>query len=487
MMTSEDGQELRLAFGFVGLSAALFSALLVFLKAPFTEITLGTWNGGVPMYLVVVMLMIVALVLVRVFMDSLSSESGQRMTIVAAFLGACLAPLWLFLDRLAWVLLPFISAGFVAAMLIWFVYLSTLAHNVLVPLASAAFGLAALLCAFVGLLPLATYVYMIAAGMAMCLSCALSTYLSRRPPRSLLAITAEDSSKRAGAEAKINRWTCASIGASLGFVIGTVYYSGVSESFGATRMTLLFALSTFVATCVLLVVRSAYEFVIEDILKDYFSLVVTAGLLALPFASGTWQVAVYAFLLCIIISQLLIMVTAISEVIRFEQVSPLWFVAEYAFVFAGMTGGLVLAWLGKLSAWDGFGLYIGAAVTILFCSYSQVFTSRGGYPKERVDIESVPLPAAASAETGTKTIAHWHEKVDYIGSQYDLSPRQMEILELLAKGRDVAYIVEKFHISRSTAKTHVYNIYRRLNVHSRQDLIDMIEAVRLEKPTSPLH
>lgn len=59
-----------------------------------------------------------------------------------------------------------------------------------------------------------------------------------------------------------------------------------------------------------------------------------------------------------------------------------------------------------------------------------------------------------------------------------LSPREREVLELLARGRNTRYIQDALVISGSTVKSHTYRIYRKLGVHSRQDLIDEVEAAQ---------
>jgi DNA-binding NarL/FixJ family response regulator len=48
-------------------------------------------------------------------------------------------------------------------------------------------------------------------------------------------------------------------------------------------------------------------------------------------------------------------------------------------------------------------------------------------------------------------------------------------MELLLKGWNLNYITEYFFISRATAKTHTYNLYRKLGIHSRQELLDLVE------------
>lgn len=57
-----------------------------------------------------------------------------------------------------------------------------------------------------------------------------------------------------------------------------------------------------------------------------------------------------------------------------------------------------------------------------------------------------------------------------------LTRREQEVFELLAKGRNVAYIQTSLVLSRHTVRSHVYHIYQKLDVHSHQELIDVVEA-----------
>ena len=49
---------------------------------------------------------------------------------------------------------------------------------------------------------------------------------------------------------------------------------------------------------------------------------------------------------------------------------------------------------------------------------------------------------------------------------------------LLAKGHNAAFIQEKLCISKSTAKTHISHIYRKLDIHNQQELLAMVDAAR---------
>jgi len=62
-----------------------------------------------------------------------------------------------------------------------------------------------------------------------------------------------------------------------------------------------------------------------------------------------------------------------------------------------------------------------------------------------------------------------------LAAQHKLSPREQEVFLLLAKGRSQGRIQEELCIARSTATTHIHHVYQKLDVHSRQGLIDLVE------------
>lgn len=65
---------------------------------------------------------------------------------------------------------------------------------------------------------------------------------------------------------------------------------------------------------------------------------------------------------------------------------------------------------------------------------------------------------------------------DQLASAHSLSGREREILGYLARGRSQPYIREELILSKNTVATHVKHIYQKLDVHSRQELFDLIEA-----------
>lgn len=61
---------------------------------------------------------------------------------------------------------------------------------------------------------------------------------------------------------------------------------------------------------------------------------------------------------------------------------------------------------------------------------------------------------------------------------YGLSARELEILDLFAQGRSAAWIAENLTISKNTVRTHLRAVYSKLDVHSRQELLDFLAGKR---------
>lgn len=78
------------------------------------------------------------------------------------------------------------------------------------------------------------------------------------------------------------------------------------------------------------------------------------------------------------------------------------------------------------------------------------------------------------------------QPVDFIGQrvallarEHKLTPRENEVFGLLAHGRSIPYVRDALIISRDTAATHAKHIYAKLDVHSRQELIDLVMSNEL--------
>lgn len=67
---------------------------------------------------------------------------------------------------------------------------------------------------------------------------------------------------------------------------------------------------------------------------------------------------------------------------------------------------------------------------------------------------------------------------DRISERYQLTNREREVLELLSAGKSGPQISEMLVLSKATVKTHTYNIYKKLEVHTRAELLAFVQDFR---------
>lgn len=73
-------------------------------------------------------------------------------------------------------------------------------------------------------------------------------------------------------------------------------------------------------------------------------------------------------------------------------------------------------------------------------------------------------------------LSRWRALCETIAQEKGLTARESEILVYLSRGRTASYIAEELCISYNTAKGHIRNLYNKCDVHSRQELINLVES-----------
>ena len=93
---------------------------------------------------------------------------------------------------------------------------------------------------------------------------------------------------------------------------------------------------------------------------------------------------------------------------------------------------------------------------------------------EAMSTAELAAVAQAQAQPGGEELfdARCHE----LAAKYGLTPREEETFAMLARGRNREYIEEHLGVSRNTVKAHVKHVYAKLDIHSHQELIDLVEG-----------
>jgi DNA-binding CsgD family transcriptional regulator len=152
-----------------------------------------------------------------------------------------------------------------------------------------------------------------------------------------------------------------------------------------------------------------------------------------------------------------------------------------AFTLAGMAGGYLLA--PPLNAFllnsgmptmsfsllSIISLVIVAFLLVPVRTLTQLTPSRSSSSNLLIDSEG------KEAETSPLE-SRLEQQCNIIVTDFGLTARETEVLLLLARGRTLAIIARELQIANGTARTHIENIYTKLDVHKQQELIDLVET-----------
>jgi DNA-binding CsgD family transcriptional regulator len=256
-----------------------------------------------------------------------------------------------------------------------------------------------------------------------------------------------------------------------------------------------------------LVIVGASFLLLVLLLKDKFNLTLTyrlslpimvAGFVAIALFSDT-QAALSILLINIGYNFFDILIWVILVVIVVNRgMHPLRvFGLGVAFMFAGMALGYfvgdvinslivsgatqitVVAMLCTLSLVVVAFLVVpeGAITRALHVSHSDETDSDSDSGQE--DAEGRAKEDAGDGEGNGGTSEHktkFDANCELVAEAYGLTPREQEVLSLLAYGRTLSIIARDLTIATGTARSHMEKIYRKLGVHKQQELIDLVEG-----------
>lgn len=284
-------------------------------------------------------------------------------------------------------------------------------------------------------------------------------------------------------------------------------------------------LGSLASAVVLLVVwyRMSFRFGLTTVFRVVYPLVVT-GFLLLPYLGAVYLNLFAAFTYMVFSLVQMLMMMQCAQVSRDRGINPVFiygFFGGVAYIMQSM--GFLLGWLSDFMSVGGrewlffvamvssyvLGLALLAATGTLFKSLA----SKGTVTAEPIEFppfdvrarEGHALPPAAEGKAGPSP----KSKMRSAGSQgepstkkrrnrpsssedagairdriskqcarlqetFGLSMREAEVMELIARGNSMASIAERLIISENTVRTHAKHIYTKLDIHKRQELLDML-------------
>ena len=244
--------------------------------------------------------------------------------------------------------------------------------------------------------------------------------------------------------------------------------TGPLEEYGETLSSGLIAIALAMGGAIFLGLLVAKRNLSEQLLLRSFALAAFIGIAPLPFFPEYSYPFFGMYLLFVFTFSNIMCYSAISELARFMQMSPYWVwgISLFWYLVGCILG---FAAMDVALSTDSMALTALIIMAVIITGHSFIFEDN--YPVEEAD--PIELSVALSQAEHEPTV--WKKKLEKVATDYGLTARQVEVFKLLVRGRNAQYIAEQFVISNSTAKAHIHNIYQKLDIHSQQELIDLVE------------
>lgn len=203
----------------------------------------------------------------------------------------------------------------------------------------------------------------------------------------------------------------------------------------------------------------AIAFLVAPFVSGY-SIAVSYGI----FGAGFWCVRAISWIVCFLL------------IARFRYL-PIRVIGvlDGAFALSVVVSAQLSSWLVESIKVGSTELTTVSLITVFVLMFIAIFVLNG--KETRMVLQGVD-PESPRAEVFEGMPSRDEELVrcmQSLAEEFGLSPRETEVATLLAKGRSLPFIQGELHISAGTAQTHARHIYRKLSIHSRQELLDAVE------------
>ena len=281
---------------------------------------------------------------------------------------------------------------------------------------------------------------------------------------------------------------------------------------------------SLVSAVVLLVLwyRMSFRFGLTTVFRVVYPLIIT-GFLLLPFL-GSGYLNLFAALTYMVFSLVqMLMMMQCAQVSRDRGINPVFIYGFFGgVVYIMQSVGFLLGWLSDFASLSGrewlffvamvssyvLGLTLLVATGTLFKPLVSKGTvtvdpiefltlsigAQSAIPNAtlrgagRVDTRQSPAKGSAASTKRRRNRPSASEDAGVIRDRlskqclqlqqsHGLSMRETEVMELIARGNSMATIAERLIISENTVRTHAKHIYTKLDIHKRQELLDMLHEL----------
>lgn len=127
-----------------------------------------------------------------------------------------------------------------------------------------------------------------------------------------------------------------------------------------------------------------------------------------------------------------------------------------------------------VGAWPDAAIIFAVAMTLAFATYNFCVARRFSFDGTVTRVQ--PVEPVSAVDEGDEQVPAIERRCEELVCAHGLTAREAQVLGLLARGRNAAYIQETLTLSRNTVKSYVARVYAKLGVHSHQEVIDLVEG-----------
>lgn len=243
-------------------------------------------------------------------------------------------------------------------------------------------------------------------------------------------------------------------------------------------------LSLLIGALLMLLVSILYKNIDIVILMRSMLVVSVAACLVVPFSEGPLR----AIGLCVLVAAwAAFSVSNYANVVRMvlhHNLSVFYYVSSGLYT---RTLGFFIGWLASTLLLLFQADIVILPMFMLGLAFILVLVNMLFYPETQHHLDTTQTECGHGAVTSNTDLDDetlLRRKCEMVAQGFRLTPTETVVLIYLARGRNADYICNKMTVSAHTAKSHIYSIYRKVDIHSQQKLMDFIEESPLDPKNS---
>ncbi len=146
--------------------------------------------------------------------------------------------------------------------------------------------------------------------------------------------------------------------------------------------------------------------------------------------------------------------------------------------FASYLAAATFTYQSSESAFSGTSSIIG--LIILFAAFITFFACTNDGAQADSPALKTTQPEVAKPQEEQPVRRPFREALEQVAQEAGLTPTETTVFNLIARGHNAESVRQELTVSINTAKTHIRNIYAKLNVHSQQELLERVEQAKKE-------